>query len=139
LTPPAGDALRRQRRRAAPPRTRACAPAALALALVCAGPAAAQDGRAVFEARCASCHALSEAAPPGPGPQLAKLAGRRLGGDPRFDYSPSLRGAEGAWTADLLARFLDDPEEMFPGLWMGANGLRDGAERRAVVDFLIGR
>jgi cytochrome c len=109
------------------------------LALLPASPAAAQDGRAVFDARCASCHALAAAAPAAAGPQLSGLAGRRIGGDPAFDYSPALRGAEGSWDAARLDRFLVDPEEMFPGLWMGGNGIAQPAQRRAVVDFLIGR
>jgi cytochrome c len=36
----------------------------------------------------------------------------------------------------MLERFLEDPEEMYPGLWMGGNGLRRAADRAAVVDFL---
>jgi cytochrome c len=31
---------------------------------------------------------------------------------------------------------LADPEAMFPGLWMGANGLRDAGDRAAVAAFL---
>jgi cytochrome c len=110
---------------------------AAALLALAAGPAAAQDGRAVFEARCASCHALVAPAAPMPGPALAGLAGRRVGGDPGFDYSPALRAAEGAWDAARLDRFLADPEEMFPGLWMGGNGIDHAAQRRALVEFLI--
>lgn len=115
-------------------------PALLATALVIAGlarPALAQDGRAAFEAHCASCHAAEASAPPGPGPNLAGLSGRRIAGDARFDYSPILREAHGTWTAERLAEFLDDPEEMFPGLWMGGNGVRDAATRRAIVDYLM--
>jgi cytochrome c len=117
-------------------------PGLLATALVIAllaSPALAQDGRAAFEARCASCHAIETSAPPGPGPNLAGLSGRRIAGDPRFDYSPALREARGNWTAERLATFLEDPEEMFPGLWMGGNGIAAAAERRAVVEFLIAR
>ncbi|MDB5316066.1 MAG: hypothetical protein JWO26_3466 [Rhodospirillales bacterium] len=36
----------------------------------------------------------------------------------------------------MLERFLEDPEEMYPGLWMGGNGLRRAADRAAVVEFL---
>ena len=111
---------------------------ALAMGML-ALPAGAQDGRAQFEARCVSCHAVSEAAPAGPGPNLARLDGRRIAGDPRFDYSPALRGAAGHWTADRLATFLEDPEDMFPGLWMGGNGVRDEAARRSIVNYLMGR
>jgi len=115
---------------------------ALHLLLVVAfagGPAAAADGAALFGAHCASCHALDAASPEGPGPDLAGLIGRKLAGDPRFDYSPALRAARvagGVWTADLLDRFLADPEDMFPGLWMGGNGVREPGPRAALVDFL---
>jgi cytochrome c len=103
--------------------------------------AIAAEGRQVFEHRCASCHAAVVGAPPGPGPGLAGVVGRRVAGDPEFDYSPVLQAAREAgevWDAARLDRFLADPEAMFPGLWMGANGLRDVADRGAVVAFLAG-
>jgi cytochrome c len=111
----------------------------LVAAILIAAPAAADDGAAAFAARCASCHAVSASAPAGAGPHLAALAGRRIGGDPGFDYSPALRGVEGTWTAERLDRFLADPEEMFPGLWMGGNGIDQAGARRAVVEFLMRR
>lgn len=110
-----------------------------ALLLAVAPAAAAEDGRAVFEARCASCHAVSAGAPPGAGPNLAGLVGRRVGGDPEFGYSPALEAARASgsvWDAALIERFLADPEEMFPGLWMGNNGLRAAEDRAAVAAFL---
>ncbi|WP_431282425.1 c-type cytochrome [Humitalea sp. 24SJ18S-53] len=113
--------------------------ALVAAALLAAIPAAAAErGQAIFEARCAACHAADRAAPPGAGPNLAGLIGRRVGGDPRFDYSSVLASAGQVWSGPLLDRFLADPEEMFPGLWMGGNGLRDADDRAAVVRFLAG-
>jgi cytochrome c2 len=111
----------------------------LVAGLVPASGSLAQDGRAVFERSCAACHAIERGASPMAGPNLAGLAGRRVGGDPGFGYSPALEqaGRDGdAWDAARLARFLADPEEMYPGLWMGANGLPDAAERDAVAAFL---
>ena len=81
---------------------------------------------------------LAPTAAPMPGPALGSLAGRRVGGDLAFDYSPALRAAHGAWDAERLDRFLADPEEMFPGLWMGGNGIDDAVQRRALVEFLVG-
>jgi cytochrome c len=98
-------------------------------------------GRAVFEARCASCHALDAAAAPMAGPNLAGLIGRRVAGDATFGYSPVLRRAGQAgqrWDAARLDQFLADPEEMFPGLWMGGNGIANAAERAAAVRFMAG-
>jgi cytochrome c len=104
-----------------------------------AAPAAAQDGRDSFEAHCATCHALDPAAGR-PGPNLARLAGRAVAGDPDFDYSPALRRARArgdAWTATRLAEYLEDPEAMHPGTWMGAAGPRAPADRGAIVEFLM--
>jgi cytochrome c len=73
------------------------------------------------------------------GPNLLGVVGRRVGGDPAFGYSPALEQARRAgevWDAARLIRFLDDPEEMYPGVWMGGNGLRAEADRRAVAAFL---
>ena len=116
----------------------------LCLALLLAAPALvspalAQEGGAVFENRCASCHAVAPDAPPMAGPNLDGVVGRRVGSAPGFDYSPVLEqaGRDGdAWDAERLLGFLADPEGMYPGVWMGANGLHDEAERRAVVDWL---
>jgi cytochrome c len=109
-----------------------------ALLLAAAAVRAEEDaaGRAAFEQRCASCHSVEADAPPGAGPKLTGLMGRRIGGDPEFDYSPVLAGAEGSWDAARLDRFLQDPEEMFPGLWMGGNGVREAEPRAAIVRFL---
>ena len=115
--------------------------ALLLLAALCPGMAMAAEGRQVFEARCAACHAAMPGAPAGAGPNLAGVIGRRIAGDAAFDYSPALLAAREAgqvWDAGLLQRFLADPEAMFPGLWMGANGLRDAADRAAVATFLAG-
>ncbi len=105
-----------------------------------AAPAAGEAGGRLFEAHCASCHALEAAAPAGAGPQLAALGGRALAGDPSFDYSPALRAARvrgERWDAAALDRFLADPEAAYPGTWMGANGLDEPAVRAAVVEFLL--
>ena len=40
------------------------------------------------------------------------------------------------WDAERLDRFLADPAEMFPGLWMSIRGVEDAADRGALVRFL---
>jgi cytochrome c len=110
------------------------------LALWCT-PASADDlerGRALFEP-CRACHALDPAEGGKAGPNLAGLAGRKVAGDANFDYSPVLRqaGAEGRrWDEASLDKFLTDPEEMFPGLWMSIRRISDSADRAALVRFL---
>jgi cytochrome c len=112
--------------------------AALLLLGFLSGPAVAQDGAALF-APCRACHSLDPAAKVMPGPNLAGLIGRKVAGDPAFDYSPVLRQAreEGRiWTREALEAFLADPEAMFPAMWMSAQGIRDAAERKALARFI---
>ena len=110
----------------------------LLLAMLTAASAAAEDGVRQF-APCRACHSLDPAERGLPGPNLAGLIGRKIGGDAAFDYSPVLRKArdEGlTWDAPRLETFLADPAEMFPGLWMSMRGIEDAAERQSLVRFL---
>jgi cytochrome c len=113
--------------------------AVLLLLSIMAPPAAAeQDGERLF-APCRACHSLDPAEQGRPGPNLAGLIGRNIGGDTAFDYSPVLRKAREdglRWDTQRLQTFLADPEEMFPGLWMSMRGIEDSAERQSLVRFL---
>jgi len=100
--------------------------------------AAAQDGAALF-APCRACHSLDPSAKIMPGPNLAGLIGRKVAGDPAFDYSPVLQQAREkgrVWTLETLKTFLADPEAMFPAMWMSAQGIRDVAARKALARFI---
>ena len=102
------------------------------------GAAAAEGGAALF-APCRACHSLDPAATAAAGPNLAGLLGRKVAGDPNFDYSPVLRAARDqgrAWTRELLEQFLADPEAMFPAMWMSAQGIRDPQDRKALAGFI---
>ena len=100
--------------------------------------ASAQDGARLFTP-CRACHSLDPTEQALPGPNLSGLIGRKVGGDPAFDYSPVLRKANAEdlrWDAQRLDRFLADPAGMFPGLWMSIRGVEDATERAALVRFL---
>jgi cytochrome c len=102
------------------------------------GTAVADDGSTLFEP-CRACHSLDPAAQTMPGPNLAGLIGRKVAGDPRFDYSPVLQQARAqsrVWSLEALETFLADPEGMFPAMWMSARGIKDAAERRALARFI---
>jgi cytochrome c len=110
----------------------------LLLLSIVAPAAAAEQGERLF-APCRACHSLDPAEQGRPGPNLAGLIGRNIGGDTAFDYSPVLRKAREdglRWDTQRLETFLADPEGMFPGLWMSMRGLEDAAERRSLVRFL---
>ena len=113
--------------------------ALLLLPVLVTASAAAEDSGERLIAPCRACHSLDPAVQGLPGPNLADLIGRRIGGDPAFDYSPVLRKARDdglRWDASRLETFLADPAEMFPGLWMSMRGIDDAAERQALVRFL---
>lgn len=106
--------------------------------LLFATAASAQSGETLFEP-CRACHSLDPSVKGKAGPSLAGLIGRRIAGDPVFDYSPVLRGAANTgqtWTRARLDQFLRDPEAMFPAMWMSSKPTPNAAERKALVDFL---
>jgi cytochrome c len=114
---------------------------ALALALLVGawwGATWAQDGARIFQ-RCFACHSLDPAATNVSGPTLRGIFGRRAGTLADFDYSPAIRdaGRHGlVWTGEALDRFLEDPENLVPGVRMGGVRMRDMAERRALIEWL---
>jgi cytochrome c len=100
--------------------------------------ASGEDGERLFTP-CRACHSLDPTERGMPGPNLAGVIGRKIGGDEAFDYSPVLRKAREdglRWDTQRLEKFLADPAEMFPGLWMSMRGIEDAGERQALVRFL---
>ena len=98
-----------------------------------------KDGGRAFTP-CRACHSLDPAERGLPGPNLSGVIGRAVGGAAEFDYSPVLRKAREdglRWDAKRLETFLADPAQMFPGLWMSMRGIEDGAERQALVRYLM--
>ena len=118
--------------------------AAAACALLLAGAAATQPrapvpaGERLFR-QCSACHALEPDQDTPAGPTLHRVVGRRIAARSGFDYSPAMRriaARHRRWTPRLLDRFLADPARFAPGTEMGFVGLRDAAERRALIDWL---
>jgi len=107
--------------------------------LAAAGAARAQPcNTAAFEP-CKACHALSPDAGQKPGPQLVGLIGRKVAGDPAFDYSPVLRAARDkgeVWTKERLDLYLSDPEALYAGTWMGSPPIRDAKQRADLLCVL---
>ena len=113
--------------------------ALLLLPVLASASANAEENGARAFTPCRACHSLDPAERNLPGPNLAGVIGRSVGGDAAFDYSPVLRKArdEGLrWDAKRLETFLADPAAMFPGLWMSMRGIEDAAERQALVRYL---
>ena len=107
---------------------------AAALALTVALPAAAQDGQALFNAQCRSCHTINGVSGVG-GPTLKGVSGRKIAGAPGFAFSTGLKGKAGTWTDANLDAYLAAPVAFAPGTRMFARVAQPGA-RKAIIDYL---
>lgn len=85
---------------------------------------------------CLSCHAIAADEPALEGPTLWGVVGRRIASAADFEYSDALRRQEGAWDRAKLDRFLAAPQAFAPGTQMTLGGVRNAADRAAVIDFL---
>lgn len=96
------------------------------------------DGEQVFR-KCYGCHSVEPGEAAQNGPNLHGIVGRRIASQPDFDYSPAMEAfarREEVWTAELLARFVADPEALVPGTDMFVPPVTDPEERAALIDFL---
>ena len=97
-----------------------------------------EEGERAFQ-KCYSCHSVDPKETNLSGPSLAGVVGRRAGALANFAYSPAMKkaGADGlVWSEDTLERYLADPLAMLPATTMSFPGVRDAAERRAVIAYL---
>lgn len=93
------------------------------------------DGEQIFRRTCALCHTI-QAGKNRVGPTLAGVVGRPASSIPDFSYSSANKASHVVWTPDVLDRYLTDPQAFMPGTKMTFPGLKDQAERRAVIAFL---
>ncbi|HKR17119.1 MAG TPA: cytochrome c family protein [Rhizorhapis sp.] len=106
--------------------------AGLAPAAAHAGDAA--KGAAVFK-RCAVCHSVEAGKKSSVGPNLAGVIGRKAGTTP-FSYSPAMKNAGFAWTAEKLDQFLQKPSAVVKGSRMAFGGLPNGQDRSDLIAYL---
>lgn len=102
-------------------------------------PCDAERGKRVFANTCQICHSVERGGGHIVGPNLNGVVGRALGKATGFDYSSDLASAKAKWEGGRLDRFLDAPQEMFPGTSMAFAGLKIAEDRRAVVCYLAGQ
>ena len=111
---------------AAPSPTPSKAPSTTAAAAVTAPPAF---------ALCRACHS-TEAGENGIGPSLAGVFGAKSAHVSSFDYSEAMEGAGLTWNEATLNRYLENPTGVVPGTTMSFAGVRNEAQRKAIVDYL---
>jgi cytochrome c len=102
-----------------------------------AGPALAQDvaaGAATFKSRCQACHTAAPGQPPGMGPNLFGLVGRKAAST-QFNYSAALKASGLTWSKATLDTFLTAPTKMVPGTRMMIP-VTDTKERGDLIAYL---
>ena len=88
---------------------------------------------------CSGCHTLSAGFQGGIGPDIDNVVGASVARYRDFQYSDAMKEFGGKWTKARLDKFLEDPNGVVPGTTMNMPGIKDEAERRAIVDFLSKR
>ncbi len=91
-----------------------------------------QSGSALFEDRCAGCHAPAVG---GQGPSLTGVFGRKAGTVAGFDYTAALKASGIVWSSANLDTFLADPGKMVPGTAMAVH-IPDAGQRAAIIGYL---
>jgi cytochrome c len=119
--------------------SRAAAPLICASLIVTAVAARAQTpvdrGAELFKA-CAACHSIEKDGEVMVGPNLWGVYGAKAAAKDDFAYSLELKEAGLTWTDANLDRWLAGPSKFVPGSIMGFPGLKDPADRVAVIAFL---
>jgi cytochrome c2 len=85
--------------------------------------------------QCAACHS-TERGEHGIGPSFAGVFGRRAGTAAGFTFSQAMKDSGLTWNQANLDRYLTDPRGVVPGTTMAYNGVKDAAQRQAVINYL---
>ena len=95
-----------------------------------------EAGRRVF-AQCRSCHTIAANGGNRVGPNLHGVFGRKIGTAEDFSYSQAVQSANFTWDAQQLEQWLANPRTFLPGNRMAFAGVRDAAQRRDVIAYLM--
>ena len=112
-----------------------CALLAVGLTGFGLGARAQDDGEQLFRRTCGICHTVQ----PDQnriGPSLAGIVGRKAGTVPGFNYSEANKDSNVTWDEANLGQYLTDPQKFMPGTKMIYAGMKDPAQRRAVIAYL---
>jgi aldose sugar dehydrogenase len=101
-------------------------------------PAEGSGGSVLFSTMCGACHRAIDGLNQSFGPDLAGIVGYPIASVSGFQaYSPALKSLHGKWTKEKLDTFLADPQAMAPGSTMTFRGVKDPAQRAAIINYLV--
>lgn len=86
--------------------------------------------------KCAACHDFSAGGAHKIGPALWGIVDRDIASASGFTYSQALSALDGAWTAEQLNGFLENPKKYAEGTAMAFAGLRKPSDRANMIAYL---
>ena len=111
----------------------------LALALLFAGPAVADEARLAYNNHCRTCHSLKEG-DHRLGPSLHGIIGKEAGSAEGYAYSSALQAADFVWDVARMDAFLATPDTVLPGNNMNPyQGLTDPDLRALLIEAMQAR
>lgn len=107
-------------------------------ALMTVAPAQGASGAMSYATLCGGCHVARDGLYHGIGPDLYAIIDRPVASAQGYEgYSSALKNLGGTWTRERLNDYLRDPQSTAPGTTMAFDGIKDDAERAAVIEHLI--
>lgn len=112
----------------------------LSVAMSLGGMAHADDlamGQKLVSNHCAGCHTFEQGGPPGQGPNLFDLLGRKAASETNFTYSSaySTKMAGNVWDEAKLDAWLTDAQTLVPGSAM-VYSQDDPAKRQKIIQYI---
>jgi len=93
-----------------------------------------EKGKEAFK-KCALCH-TNEAGKNKLGPSLFGVVGRKSASVAGYGYSDAMKNFNKTWDKATLDTYIANPREVVPGTKMVFPGIKDKAERDALLDYL---
>jgi cytochrome c len=87
-------------------------------------------------AMCKACHTVTKGGAAGVGPNLSGVVGSAAAAKPGYAYSAAMKASKLRWTRANLDVYLSGPAAKVPGTKMGIPGVKDAAQRKAIIDYL---
>ncbi len=107
----------------------------LAILLASSNP---DQGERVFK-RCQACHTINQGGAARVGPNLYNVMGSVVGSKEGYNFSTALAEYDTPWTFELMDVWLESPSAAIPGNRMGFAGLKNVADRAALLLYMRGQ
>jgi len=93
------------------------------------------SGETAFKG-CVACHTIDKGGRNGIAPNLHGVVGRQIASLDGYLFSPALKKKQGVWDEANLDAYIKDSRGFAPGNRMGFAGVKDAAERSAIIEYL---